>query len=256
MSKIISENKEATFNQQNRYDEPIPQHATVGYYARRAREIISKHKPDWTPEDVRDCLTPELATEMGLWPLIKHLPCPDELDPKKDLSFVAWELYPETRNIKAIDLVHTLFRDIVSGSRQKFPKGYFFGWNGTLRARAIFKFFMNDYAIPEFRLTCVKDAYEVFGSNQIDILLKRCNIDRFVHDRYGLPLNFLHSGLGADADDNAYYSMFFGTSQKRNRAAFLLDSDEVRQLNNGNLPTEYVEYLQAQRKNSKILYRP
>ena len=222
---------------------------TREYCVRMIRKIVACCMPDWTPEDVRDRLTPEIATGLGLWPLIKRLPCPVELDPKQDLCYVAWELYPETRDIKEIDLVHMLFRDIVSGKRQKFPKGYFFGMNGAPRAKAVFKFFMNDFAIPYFNLCCIQDAYEAFGTYRIHNLLKKCNLDRFVRDRFGSPLNFLHTCLGDDADDSAYFNTFFGPNKKRNREVFLLDCNRVRQLNNGNLPIEYIAYLQAQGNN-------
>lgn len=227
----------------------IPKNSPREYCVRMIRKIVACRKPDWTPEDLRDRLTPEIATELGLWPLIKRLPCPVELDPKQDLCYVAWELYPETRDIKEIDLVHMLFRDIVSGERQKFPKGYFFGLNGAPRAKAVFKFFMNDFAIPYFNLCCIQDAYEAFGTYRIHNLLKKCNLDRFVRDRFGSPLNFLHTCLGDDADDSAYFNTFFGPNKKRNREVFLLDCNRVRQLNSGNLPIEYIAYLQAQGNN-------
>lgn len=86
-------------------DEMFSKRTTPEYCARRIREIVAAYRPEWTPEDLRDRLTPELATGMGLWPLIKRLPCPDELNPKKDLCFIAWALYPKTRNIEEIDLV-------------------------------------------------------------------------------------------------------------------------------------------------------
>lgn len=225
----------------------IPKNATREYCVRRIRQIIADYIPEWTPEDLRDRLTPEIASELGLWPLIKHLRCPDELDPKQDLRFVAWELYSETRNISEVDLIHALFREVASGVRLKFPKSYFFGWKGILRTKAVFKFFMNDYAITRFQMSCIQDAYEVFGSSQIYPLLKRCNIDRLVRDRFGLPLNFLHICLGADADDVAYYNSFFGTNKNRYRTTFLLDSDRVQQLNGGSFPPEYVDFLAGQK---------
>ena len=73
-------------------DEMFSKRTTPEYCARRIREIVAAYRPEWTPEDLRDRLTPELATGMGLWPLIKRLPCPDELNPKKDLCFIAWAL--------------------------------------------------------------------------------------------------------------------------------------------------------------------
>lgn len=229
----------------------LPKEASSEYCARILRKIFEVYKPEWSHTDVRDCLTPELATYMGLWPLIRHLPCPEELDPMKDLYYVAWVLYPETKNVSEIDLIARVYESIINGRRQKFPKGYFYGKRGILRARVIFKLFMNEFVIPQYDLTCLRDTYEVFGSNGIDRLIEKCHLTAFVRDRFGLPLNFLHTCLGADADDVAYYQQFFGKSQKGKRSVCLLDSCRVRKLNGGTLPKEYIAYMKYQERQEK-----
>lgn len=227
-------------------DEMFSKRTTPEYFARRIREIVAAYRPEWTPEDLRDRLTPELATEMGLWPLIKRLPCPDELNPKKDLYFIAWALYPKTRNIEEIDLVKRLFYEIVNGKRQFFPKKYFYGPKGLLRARMFFKLFMNRFAIPQFDLSCLTDAYEVFVSREIYRLIERCHLTAFVKEHFGIPLNFLQKCLDKDANDAAYYNTFFGKLKNPKRATFLLTSYEVSELHGGHLPMEYQEYFAYQ----------
>lgn len=244
---VLGEYEEMALGQRKTYSAAsLPRDASPEYCGRIIKKILSIYKPEWTPTDLRDCLTPELATNLGLWPLIKHLPCPDELNPKQDLYFVAWVLYPETRNVNEIDLVAGVYEGIIRGTRQKFPKGYFYGKKGVLRAKVVFKLFMNEFVIPQFDLSCLRDTYDLFASNEIDGLIERCHLTAFVRDRFGLPLNFLHTCLGADADDIMYYNAFFKKAQKGKRSVFLLDSYRVLQLNNGTLPKEYEEYVAYQ----------
>ena len=194
---VLGEYEEMALGQRKTYSAAsLPKDASPEYCARIIKRILSIYKPEWSPTDLRDCLTPDLATSLGLWPLIKHLPCPDELNPKKDLYFVAWVLYPETRNVNEIDLVASVYQDIIHGTRQKFPKGYFYGKKGTLRAKAVFKLFMNEFVIPRFDLSCLRDAYELFATNEIDGLIEKCHLTAFVRDRFGLPLNFLIQTIG------------------------------------------------------------
>lgn len=226
----------------------IPKNSPREYCVRMIRKIVACCMPDWTPEDVRDRLTPEIATGMGLWPIIKSLPCPDELDSKKDLRYVAWTVYPETKNMSEIELMQNLFKSVITGERKKFPKKYFYGINGMCRARKLLEFFMNRYAIPHFDLTCLQDAYELFASDEIAPFIEKCHLSAYVSEWFGIPLNFLHAGLGKCADDIAYYNMFFHRAKRATRSDFLLDSDRVLQLNGGTMPKEYEEYLEMQKK--------
>lgn len=146
---------------------------------------------------------------------------------------------------KELEYAIGVYKSVVSGETKKFPKGFFYGAIGSLHAKLVFKLFMNEFAISHFRMTCLQDAYEAFATKEINALLERCNLIAFVQERYGIALNFLHTCLGKDADDIAYYKVFF-SRPKANRAKFLLTSYEVRQMNSGTLPKEYEDYFSYQ----------
>lgn len=146
---------------------------------------------------------------------------------------------------KELEYAIGVYRSIVNGEAKKFPKGFFFGPIGRLHAKLIFKLFMNEFAIPHFHMTCLQDAYEVFASKEINVLLEKCNLSAFVEDRFGIALNFLQTCLGKDADDVAYYHAFF-SRPRANRSVFLLTGYRVQQLNNGTLPREYEAYVAYQ----------
>lgn len=146
---------------------------------------------------------------------------------------------------KELEYAIGVYNSIVSGEQKRFPKNFFFGYAGNLRSRLVFKLFMNQYAIPHFHMTCLQDAYEAFATKGINVLLEKCNLSKFVQERYGIALNFLHTCLGKDADDVAYYHAFFNRP-RANRSVFLLTSYRVQQLNNGTLPKEYEAYVAYQ----------
>ena len=146
---------------------------------------------------------------------------------------------------KELEYAIGVYKSIVSGEAQKFPKGFFYGAIGSLHAKLVFKLFMNEFAIPHFHMTCLQDAYDVFATREINTLLENCNLSAFVEDRFGIALNFLQTCLGKDADDVAYYKAFF-SRPRANQSQFLLTGYRVQQLNNGKLPREYEAYVAFQ----------
>ncbi len=74
----------------------------------------------WTPTQVRDFLTPEVVERMCLSPLISCIPSPPEVLRDSELYFVAWYLYPETKNSSDAELVGKVYQNLIAGKIRKF----------------------------------------------------------------------------------------------------------------------------------------
>ena len=153
---------------------------------------IFKSYLKWSPQDIRDKLTPEVVKKMKLGPLIKRIPCPPELDRDKELYYVAWHLYPETRNVSTPELVVKLYGDIMSGKVKKFPSGYFDGNEGFLRARILFLTMVNEY-LPPFQ--SMDALYAFFASAEGRQCINNYKLVIPLRELYGTSLAYLHDAL-------------------------------------------------------------
>lgn len=166
---------------------------------------------NWTPEQVRDQLTPEIVKTMKLWPLVKRLPCPPELNPQKELYYVAWHLYPQTRNVKAPELIIKLYTDLMEGRAKKFPSGYFDGNDGHLRARILFLTMVREY-LPPF--DGIESMYAFFAGVNGKRCINQYKLTIPLRELYGSPLAYLHDALPDWQKDEELYEYYNAMLQK------------------------------------------
>lgn len=173
----------------------------------------------WTPEEVRDKLTPDVVKTLKIHPLITRLPCPPELNPKTDLYYVAWYLYPETRNASDADLILKLYTDLMDGAIKKFPGGYFDGNDGYLRARILFMTMVREY-MPPFQN--IESMYAYFASPDGKRCLSKYKLIIPLRELYGSPLAYLHDALPWSQKDEDLYEKYSALSPAaRNDGSYL-----------------------------------
>lgn len=204
------------------------------------RRIFKKYL-HWTPVQVRDCLTPEVATRMCLWPFINRLPCPPEINKDEQLCFVAWEIYPETRNVSEADLVRSVYKNLIDGKIQRFPKNYFDGYKGLLRARLIFKTVFCEYLVSQYHLTTLESAYALFVSPEIHSIMEKYKLTTLIRQKFDIPLNLLHSALGYEASD-ALYVKYLNQCAPGKWAYCKLTTAAVLAANGGVKPEKMIQY--------------
>lgn len=159
-------------------------------------KYVFKNYLHWSPVEVRDNLTEEIITRMKLLPLINRLPCPDELDRNKDLYYIAWALYPETINVSKKDLIIKVYDDVLSGVRQKFPKEYFDGNEGYVRARVLMVTMLREHCAGKFN--GIEEMYQFFASQQGRKLLLKYKLHYPLRELYPSALHYFHDCLPLD----------------------------------------------------------
>ena len=204
------------------------------------RRIFEKYL-HWTPVQIRDCLTPEIATRMCLWPFINRLECPPEILREEELCFVAWEIYPETKNVSEADLVRRVYRNLIEGKIQRFPKNYFDGYKGLLRAQLIFKTVFCEYLVSQYRLTTIESAYALFVSPEIYSIMERYKLTTLIRQKFDIPLNLLHAGLGYEASD-VLYVKYLNECPASKWAYCRLTTEAVLAANGGVKPEKMIQY--------------
>ncbi len=161
----------------------------------------------WTPEQVRDCLTPTIIEQMKLSSLINRLECPLELDRKRDLYFVAWALYPKTKNANKYDLIVKLYNDVLTGKRDKFPKGYFNGTAGYSYAKICLKFLIQEHLIYHF--DSIESMYRFFSNtHQATKVLHKYRLSIPLNELYVSPLEYFHDTLSETQKNESLYKAY------------------------------------------------
>lgn len=176
------------------------------------RNIFDKYL-HWTPEEVRDCLNHETVQLMKLSPLIKRIPCPPEIDSSKELYYVAWYLYPQTRTVKEPELIIKLYADILSGKVKKFPSNYFDGNDGYLRARVLFLTMVREYLPPFENLDAM---YSYFASSEGKACLAKYKLNVPLRELYGSALAYLHDSLSVYQRSEELYEKYNTITNRSN----------------------------------------
>jgi hypothetical protein len=171
---------------------------------------IFKYYMHWTPTDVRDKLTPEVIKAMKIEPLIKRLPCPPELDPEKELYYIAWHLYPETQTVSSIDLIVKLYSDLLNGRIKKFPAGYFDGTDGACRAQILLRVMIQEF-LPPF--SSLESMYAFFASGEGRKAINDYRLTVPLQELYGTPLAYFHDCLSDNQKDEELYHKYNAKSR-------------------------------------------
>jgi hypothetical protein len=157
-----------------------------------------------SPSEVRDSLTHELLKKFKLTPLVKRIPCPEELDERVDVAYVAHHLYPETRDISAVDLVRKVYFEVVAGKRDKFPKMFFDSASGWERSRICFMAMIGEYKT----FSDVGEMYAFFANEkEAKDLLCEYRLSAPLRDMYGSPIEYLHESLPKSLKNDYHYAM-------------------------------------------------
>ena len=184
----------------------------------------------WTPVQIRDCLTPEIAERMKLEPLLKRIPAPDEILKDRELCYVAWYLYPKTRNVSESDLVIRVYHHLMNGDIQRFPKNYFLSQLGNLRAKLIMRAALQEYILPRYSFSTLNELYAFFGTDRVNAVMDECKLTTMIKQKAGIALNMLHMALGEQGDNGLYVSQcsFRNTSRYRHVDCWCILGVKVR----------------------------
>jgi hypothetical protein len=157
-----------------------------------------------THTDVRDRLTLDILKSLKLMPFVKRIPCPEELDENKDLFYIAYRLYPETRTANAADLVKKVYFEVVDGKRDKYPRLFFDSAGGWARAKICLLAMIGEY-LP---FSDIGELYAFFADERkaVETLGKRKLLTP-LRDMFETPLEYLHESLPERQKSEYRYAM-------------------------------------------------
>lgn len=168
-------------------------------------KLIFKYYMHWSPTEIRDKLNQNYIDILRIEPLINRIPCPPEINPKREFYYVAWYLYPETVNAKPPELTIKLYMDVLKGDLVKFPKNYFDGNIGYIRARLLFLTMVKEF-LPKFEN--IESMYRFFASDKGRQAINTYKLNVPLRELYGSSLAYLHDSLPERQRDESLYKKY------------------------------------------------
>lgn len=158
----------------------------------------------WSKEQTVTNLTYDILDRIKCTELIDYLISPPEISPKEDFFFVVNKLYPGARDFDFRDLVVGVYKKVLSGQISRFPKGFFEGENGELRASLCLQ-----YAISQTKMfRSLEDAYDFFSSPEAVTYLKKMKIAGPLVTTYSNALEYFHDALSDEVKSDLYYNFY------------------------------------------------
>lgn len=170
------------------------------------REIIPVFKYafsllGWSVRDIRDFTTLDILKALKLYRLYIHLKKPGEIDPEKDIFYLAYKIYPEVLGYSKRDTVLNTYEKVMNGLRSKLPKNFFEGSEGELNATICMQ-----HQLSKANFSDSEEMYKFFSDKKKgEAFLKKNKLDIFYKNVYGHPIDFLHESLPDEQKNEFYY---------------------------------------------------
>ena len=157
----------------------------------------------WTPEQLRNHLTFDILDRLKLTPLLRYIKYPPEAD-REDVFPIVAKLYPGRFKESARDIVSRVYGKVLRGEREKFPKEFFNGSEGRLRAILCLQLMLNN--MPPF--TSAQEMYKAFAGPQGIALLRKHKLYAVSTGIFEYPIDFLHAAVPKKMRSEYYYHYY------------------------------------------------
>lgn len=160
----------------------------------------------WNPYEVRDHMSHKVLSMLKLEPLLKYITFPAviEIDNDRDLFYLAVKLYPNIIRYNEDDLILRVYKRVLNGNMQRFPKQFLTGADGLYRAKLCMH-----YMITQFlTFTSVEDMYRFFSLRKGAITLKQYRLSQVCKDLFEYNIDFLHESLSNNQKDELLYHFY------------------------------------------------
>lgn len=155
------------------------------------------------PEVLEKKVDKVLMEEMHLLPLMKFIQYPVEYDKEKDYYYLISLLYP-ARKMNIFDKTIHTYESILANTSVKFPKDYFSGRDGHIRAAFCLQYMINHYVA----FHSLNDLYHIFASEACYKYLRKYKLMNICRDYFPSPVDYLHFSLPPSQKNSFLYHYY------------------------------------------------
>ena len=166
----------------------------------------------WPPNVIARRITKEMIMQLHLNTVIKYIKFPPEYSKERDFFYLVVLLYPNM-HISRRKRITYAYRKVLERKGTKFPKDYFIGEEGIVRACVCLQYLLTD--ILQGEITCPADAYAMFASVNGLSCLRKYKLLPICDELFQTPVDFLHMALPVGERDDflcMYYKYIYYTT--------------------------------------------
>ncbi|WP_368189026.1 hypothetical protein [Blautia sp. 1033sp1_1033st1_G9_1033SCRN_220408] len=157
----------------------------------------------WSKEAVSERMTPELMEKLHLQDLMKYVNFPIEYSREKDYFYLANLIFtPQSLSLR--DKTIHIYEQIIDGKISKYPKDYFSGSDGYVRAGICLQYMVTHFV----SFSSINELYSIFASEEGYSLLKKYKLLTTCRETFETPVDFLHFALPDHQKNNFYYNYY------------------------------------------------
>lgn len=160
----------------------------------------------WSPYDVKNHFSKEIAEQLKLDGILKYIDFPPELNKSTDYSYYATLLYPSIIRFDTKEIILRVYRDVLSGALCKFPKEFLSGTQGMYKAGICLQYALNHHLAHTFQ--SIRELYEYFAGPEGGKFLKKVRLFAICNEIYDYPLDYIHDALPPDQRDDFWYHYY------------------------------------------------
>lgn len=153
----------------------------------------------WQPEYISKHMTKELMEKLHLQYLMRYIEYPLEYDKSKDYFYLVSLVFESHKMSFRETTIHT-YEAVQSGDITKFPKSYFVGSEGIVRAGICLQYMISNHVL----VSSINELYHLFSNDQGLALLKKYKLFFAFKENFETPVDFLHFSLPAKEKNNLY----------------------------------------------------
>ena len=199
---LISEYEEVLCGKKNGFSSSYIKKNTSEKEVIRVLDYAFRMILGWTPEMVRDYLTPEVIDGIKLERIIKKIDFPPEHNAKRDFYYYAHVVYPDTIKIDKKELVLAVYRRILDGEQPKFPKNFFVTAKSEDNLSICMEYAVNVFAGED----SVTKLYGRFADrNWAHNFFEVSRLDVPLEEYYQYPIDMFHDCLPDEEKDELLY---------------------------------------------------
>ena len=157
----------------------------------------------WAPDVLELHLDKALMKKLHLNILMRYIDYPIDYNKDKDYFYLVSLVYSRKRVDIRSKTIH-VYEKILSGEQTKYPKGYFNGSSGIVKAGICFQYMLEHF----ISFSDMNDLYFLFSTHEGVSLLKEYKLYSVYTEIFDTPVDFLHFSLPEQQKNNVLFSFY------------------------------------------------
>ena len=159
----------------------------------------------WKPSVAARRLTKDIVVQLHLNTVMKYIKFPPEYSRERDFFYAVALIYPNFSISRRQRIVY-VYKKLLDGTIVKFPRAYFMGEDGYVRACVCLQYLISEYLQTEIQ--DAEDAYTLFASDRGTFLLRKYKLLKVSEILFETPVEFVHAAL-PDGERDSFLVLYY-----------------------------------------------